>query len=195
MSSVGKNGIIFSNNLYEADAMYIAKLTSPSSYTPNTGTNSCLNPLSVVFDYTGTTAATVYRVIARVTWSGFDTSNTSGTFALRWQGSQYNTSGEKWEWTTGNAITNALNNQYYPTNLVLSKTSGSYEYNTTFILDATFRATYSGLFIGFRSDYSNGTGYITANSIMVLEDKYSSDGSAKAHFTNNYIACKEIIEI
>lgn len=194
MSSIQKNGIILSKEFDESEAMYITK-NGKTSYVPNTGTNSCMNSLTVRFDYTGTTVNTVYRIIAKVSQSGFDTSNTSGTFNMQWQGSNYNTANAAWEQKGTNYICSALSNQYNVKNLVLSATSGSYTYDTTFTLPQGFRDTWSGSQVGFRADYSNGTGRITVNEIMVLPDAYSFTGSVKAHFSDDYIACGNIVEI
>lgn len=194
MSSVNKNGLILSTEFNESDAMYIAK-NGKTSYVPNTGTNSCMNSLGVRFDYTGTTVDTVYRVIAKVSWSGFDTSNTSGTFNMWWQGANYNTANAAWEWKGTNYICNALSNQYNIKNLVLSAASGSYTYDTTFTLPQTYRDTWSGSNVGFRADYSNGTGKITVHEIIVLPDEYSSTGNVKAHMSNTHMSCGNIVEI
>ena len=195
MSSITKTGIILSKEMDESDAMYIAKLSTPAAYTPSTANNSTITPLNVLFDYTNTTASTVYRAIAKITYSGFDRSNTSGTFQIYWQGARYEISSGTWIWVGTNYITNSFNSFKDLTTLVLASTSGSFTYNTTFTLPSDFRSTYSGCQIGLRSNYSNGTARISIDEITVMEDKYSSDGSSKAHIANDYIACKEIIEI
>lgn len=198
MSSIYKTGIILSNEFDESDAMDIITSKGTMTYVPGKdATNSCLNPAAIVFDYnaTATTANTIYRVIAKVSWSGFDTSSTAGTFAFRWQGSNRKISGSTWAWEGTNYVCTVLNNQYNLTNLVLSATSGSYIYDTTFTLPDTWRTTYDGSNIGFRADYSNGVGRITINDIRIILDKYSSSSNVKSHIGNDYIAGKEFIEI
>ena len=196
MSSIYKTGIILSNEFDESDAMDIITSKGTMTYVPaKDTTNSCLNVAQIVFDYDGVTASTVFRIICKVSWSGFDTSSTAGSFNMWWQGSNRKISGHTWAWEGTNYICSALTSQYNIKNLVLSASSGSYIYDTTFTLPDSWRSTYDGSNIGFRADYSNGVGRITVNDIRIILDKYSSSSNVKSHIGNDYIAGKEFIEI
>ena len=198
MSSIYKTGIILSNEFDESDAMDLITSKGTMTYVPAKDTsNSCLNPAAIVYDYTatGTTAATVYRIIAKVSWSGFDTSSTAGTFDIYWQGSNRKIETSSWVWEGGNNVCSALNSFQSLKSLVLSATSGSFTYDTTYTLPDSWRSTYNGNNIGFRANYSNGVGRITVNDIRIILDKYSSSSNVKSHIGNDYIAGKEFIEI
>ncbi len=197
MSNITKSGIILSDEFYESSAMdIITSKAATMSYVPTAdGTNSCLNVATIMYDYTSNiTSSTTFRIIASVTWSGFDTSSTAGTFNMWWQGSNHSIE-EGWKWAGTNYITSALGNQMSPKTLVLSATSGTYTYDVTFSLPDSWRSIYDGSNIGFRADYSNGVGRITVNSIIIINDKYSSTGAAKAHIGNDFVAGRELIEI
>lgn len=198
MSSIYKTGIILSNEFDESDAMDIITSKGTMTYVPaKDAVNSCLNVAAIRFDQTGVTynENTIFRIIAKVTWSGFDTSSTAGTFNMWWQGSNYEISSSSWKWAGSNYVTAALGSAYNPKTLVLSATSGSYIYDTTFTLPASWISTYAGSNIGFRADYSNGVGRITVTDIRIILDKYSSSGNVKSHIGNDYIAGREFIEI
>ena len=196
--SIYKNGIITSPEINESDAMDIITGKGTMTYVPTKdGTNSCMNSAAIRFDQTGITydANTIFRVIVKVSWSGFDTSSTAGTFNMWWQGSNYEIASNSWKWAGSNHVCGALGNAYNLKNLVLSASSGSYVYDTTFSLPASWISNYAGSNIGFRADYSNGVGRITINDIKIILDKYSSSGSVKTHFGNDFIASREIVEI
>ena len=198
MSNIYKTGIILSNEFDESEAMDLITSKGTMTYVPAKDiTNSCLNIANIIFDYTATetTSATVYRIIASVTYSGFDSSSTAGTFDLYWQGSRHNIADNTWVWSGGNQLCSALNSFKSLKTLVLSSASGSFIYDTTFTLPDDFRSTYNGFQIGFRANYSNGVGRITVNDIKIILDKYSSSSNVKSHIGNNYIAGKEFIEV
>lgn len=197
MSNINKNGIIISNEFDESDAMDIISAKGTMSYVPAKDTsNSCLNTANIIFDYDNDiTSSTLFRIIATVSWSGFDSSSTAGTFSIYWQGSNHVISSASWAWEGTNYITNALNSYQNLTTIVLSSNTGTFTYDTTFSLPDSWRSTYNGSNIGFRSNYSNGVGRITVNNIIIINDKYSSSSNIKAHIGNNYIASKEIIEV
>lgn len=199
MAQILRTGVVNTSNFYESDAMNIMTSGKSGGYVPvKDAQNSCTNIAYIKYDLNEVTNTTVFRVIAKVRWSGFDSSSTAGTFGLWWQGSSFNTANQSWEWKGGNHITNALNNQYYPTQLVLSASSGQYVYDTTYIVSGTWLDTWSGSYIGFRSDYSNGVGRITVDDIKIIYDKYSvsyKTPTIKARFGKSYLSSEEIIEI
>lgn len=197
MSNITKSGIILCNEFDESNAMDIISARGTMSYVPAKDTsNSCLNPANIIFDYdTDITSSTLFRIIATVSWSGFDSSSTAGTFSIYWQGSNHVISSAAWAWEGTNYVTNALNSYQSLTTLVLSSNTGAFTYDTTFSLPDSWRTTYNGSNIGFRSNYSNGVGRITVNNIIIINNKYSSTSATKAHIGNDFIAGRELIEI
>lgn len=195
-ASFYKNGIVHGDDLYESDAMNDVVLGGGSiSYTPSTGTNSCINTAYKWFYPEDTVAGDVFRVYATVVWSGFDESNTSGTFNIHWQGANF-TDETTAVWKGTNFITTALNAKQNFKTLVLSSTSGVYTYETTFTMQQDFMDSYIGSYIGIRSDYSNGTGKISTKDVKVIPDKYSvSDASSiRMRIGDEYIVVQDFIE-
>lgn len=169
-------------------------LPQSSSYTPTKdGTNICINPWAFNFDedniwayapsYGGDLAI---RVECDIEYSGFDSSSTAGTFAMRWQGASYNRNNAAWEWTTSSPVATALNNQQSLTTLV-NGNNGSFHYNNSYVIPISWLQTYSATRLGIRTDYSNGTGSIIVKNVKVYPDKYQNDN--KVRFSNQ----KEVI--
>ena len=130
-----------------------------------------------------------YYIECTLTWNGFTATNSGGTFDMWFQGSQND------GWTTGNPITGALNDVKLPRDVVLSKTTGVYTYKATFTSTNTSITKFG---ISIRSDYSNGTAWVTLSDILIVPEKYYIDllssNSVKTKFHNTYISCNEIIE-
>lgn len=188
MTTIKKNGNAITSNLYECKAMSIfvdgngMALQNSVTYTPNTGSNSCM-PERVVT----VTPNVKYYIECTLTWNGFTSTNSGGTFDMWFQGTQND------GWTTGNPVADSLNNIKRPRDVVLSKTTGVYTYK------ATFTSTSITKFgISMRSDYSNGTAWVTLSDILIVPEKYYIDllssNSVKTKFHNAYISCNEIIE-
>lgn len=191
-----KTGIISTSDFIESDAKDLITARRTMSYTPVKDTNnSCLDAAYILYDLNNVTNTTVFRVIAKVSWSGFDSSSTAGTFSMNWQGSSYNTANAAWEWQGGNHVTNALNAQKNVGTLVLSAASGFYIYDTTYTVSGNWLDTWSGSYIGFRANYSNGVGKITIHEIKIFYDKYSTSSTIKQRFGKDYLATDEIIEL
>lgn len=199
MNNITKSGIILSNEFDESDVMdLITSRSATQSYVPAKDTsNSCMSgAATILYDYSsGITSATVLRITATISWSDFDSSSTAGTFKTRWQGSNHNVSESAWQWAGNNYACTALNNAVDLTALVLSATSGTYVYDTTFSLADSFISTYDGSQIGIRTDYSNGVGRLTIHDIKIINDKYSSTSATKAHIGDDFVAGRELIEI
>lgn len=200
--SILKQGIITSNDFVEGNiATYgmVSYKGNCASYIPKKDTdNSCNTPIPVKFDYDNynVTDTTVFRIIVIVSWSGFDSSSTAGTFSIFWQGSKHIKTTNEWTWSGGSQIiTNALTSNMRLTRLVLSANQGSYIYNTTFTLPSSFRDTYDGQNVGIRTNYSNGVGQISVDSLQVLLDRYSVTSDIKTRIGSNYIACSSFNEI
>jgi len=172
MSNISKQGIVKTNEIIESDAMNEFD-GGDYSYTPSTGQNSCMNIGKWMVPETAS-AGDLYRLQCDVIYSGFDRSNTSGTFSMWWQGAVYDKTTSSWKWAGNNPITAALNGQSSPTTVVLTATSGIYHYDVAFAIPTNNITTYTGMNIDLRSDYSNGTGKITLKNMKVIPEKYST---------------------
>lgn len=83
-----KTGIISASEFLETESQNLVYTTSktrvlalPYSYVPAKDTdNSCLRPVIVEIDNNVLTPTTVLRVIVDVSWEGFDSSSTAGTY-------------------------------------------------------------------------------------------------------------------
>lgn len=192
MTSVKKNGNISTSNLYEYKSMSIFvdengnALQDSVTYTPTTSTNSCMPERRIAI-----TPNVKYYIECRLTWNGFSKTNSDGnTFNMWFQGSQNNGL-----WSYNNAMTVALGVVKNPRELVLSATSGTYVYKTSFTSTDT---AVTNLGLSMRSDYSNGTAWVTLSNVIVIPDKYYVDllssNTTKTKFQNTYISCNEIIE-
>lgn len=170
--SFDKNGVVSSDNLYDYNNLNIAYSASGTStdgisyiYTPSTEVNSCIQGYRIQYDDVPNCRR--FKIIIDVEWSGFDTSNTSGTFGMWWQGVVYDRKANTWVWKT-NTCCNELNKAYRPNKLVLSAESGNYRYETVFTISDSTLASYSMARVGLRTDYSNGTGWIRISNIQVV---------------------------
>lgn len=193
MSNINKQGIWTTSTFHELYGLNISRivLNAPYTYIPTMGQNSCINPYYVLFSDFG--LGEKVRIIMEVSYEGFDTSNTDGSFNIRFQGAKRNSDGTN-NWTGANDVTNALNSFQSLKNVVLSQTSGSFIYNTTFVISENFYNTYVGCNIGTRSDYSNGIGKLTMYKPIIFPDKYYINTDSIIRQADNFLSCKEIIE-
>lgn len=184
---INKNGNLVTNNLYEYQATSIfcdsdgIPLKDNITYTPTTGSNSCMPERKISI-----TPNVKYCIECTVSWSGFDTSNTDGTFNIRFQGSVNNA------WNYGNAMVNALNAAQNLKTLVLSSDAGSYHYKTSFYSTNTEVET---LALSMRTDYSNGKGTISLFDVIIVPEKYYITDTIKTRFADVFVSCNEIIEL
>lgn len=193
---IDKKGIWHSDVFYESWAEQIQTNTQETTtYTPSTGTNSCISDSYRRVMFTDYAAGDTFAVTITVKYNGFDTSNTSGTFSIRFQGTNYTTSAAAWQWAGTNPINTALNNAKNLKTEVLSKTSGTYTYKTYFTLTSDFRNTYSGSGVGIRSDYSNGTATLTLTDFIVTPIKSSNTSNKQAKIGDNYVTAEQFYEI
>lgn len=194
--NISKKGVWYTDNFYESWAEQIQINTQETTtYTPTTGTNSCISESYRRVMFTDYAAGDSFAVTITVKYSGFDTSNTSGTFAIRFQGTNYTTSAAAWQWAGTNPINTALNSARALTTEVLSKTSGTYTYKTYFTLNSTFRNTYSGSSVGVRSDYSNGTATLTITDFVVTPLKSTNYVNKQAKIGDSYVTANQLYEI
>lgn len=190
MSIINKNGVWNSPQFYETGGINLASI-SDFGYVPTTETNSCTNVCFV--DFTNCTPGQLMHTSMDIIWSGFDTSNTAGTFSINFQGDRFNKSTSAWEWNgTSNMFNTAYNNSASLTSLVLSKTSGTYHVEMDFILASDMPTTYIRHRFGIRSNYSNGTGRIDIKNLVV--SPVANQGSP-IHINPQYTAAREFYEI
>lgn len=193
MSDINKKGIWETFVFHELYGLNIGKTVPNASYIyiPTMGQNSSINPYYVLFSDFG--LGEKVRIIMEVSYEGFDTSNTDGSFNIRFQGAKRNDDGTN-DWTGANEITSALNNYQNLKDVVLSQTNGVFIYDTTFIVSENFYNTYVGCNIGIRSDYSNGIGKITMHEPIIFPDKYYINTDSIIRQSDNFLSCMEIIE-
>ena len=188
-----KNGIIKSAKIVEDSLVDVFIQTNPvQQYTP-TDINNWTTTYGKWMITDDDLPGDKFRIYLTVQYNGFDTSSTSGTFNIRFQGANF-TSPTTSAWSGSNAVTNALNSQYSLKTLVLSGVSGTYTYECTFTLTEDFYNNYYGSNIGLRSDYSNGTAWIKVSDIKIIPEKYLLESNVKTKVGQNYISTKEIIE-
>lgn len=195
---ITKSGIITSPNICESSAMnyvderYIGK---SFQYTPSTGTNSCLG--GFIVNYPNCIPGEKIYISIKVEWNGFDTSNTNGTFSMYFQGATYNVSTGEWEWAGHNNVSYALGGL---TSLVLSSLTGSAILKSSCIIDSQYPSVRTREYLGIRSDYSNGTGWIRISDLEVIPERYyvpknQIGGSTSLHIGKDYISTGELCEI
>ena len=161
------NGIPLANNI---------------TYTPTTVKNSCMTQSTVDVELN-----VKYCIECTLTWSGFDESNTNGSFDMYFQGSQNNGI-----WTYSNPMTEALNQIKRPKAAVLSSSSGSYRYKTSFI---NTNPEIKRLGLSIRTDYSNGQGTVSISDVVIVPERYYVSDKIKARFSEDFASCNEIIEL
>ena len=195
-----KNGVISSDNIYESSGMNLVQqdqINKIFKYTPTTGNNSCMQGFTV--DYSNCKPGEKIYCRIKVEWNGFDESNTDGTFDMRFQGSNYNNITNVWEWKGTSLVANALNLKQPLKTLVLSKTSGTaIIISDEYTIPSDFPDPYIKGFMGIRTDYSNGTGWIAISELEVVQEKYYTSENTDSVLRiskNNFISCKDIIEI
>lgn len=173
---VKKNTQVKCKNAIEANSLPIYANNSISttkdpntvhSFTPTADTNdSCSYYGSIYIQEAGD-----YTLEINVSYSGFDSTSTAGTFSLNWQGANHKIADNSWVWEGSNYATTALNAQKTLTSLV--KGTGSYSYKVNFNVSSSWLATYNASVIGFRSNYSNGIGNIKITSVKLSKAIYN----------------------
>lgn len=106
---------------------------------------------------------------------------------MYFQGSQNNG-----VWTYSNPITAALNQIKRPKAAVLSSSSGSYRYKTSFI---NTNPEIKRLGLSIRTDYSNGQGTVSISDVVIVPERYYVSDKIKARFSEDFVSCNEIIEL
>lgn len=194
--SINRTSVVTSPSFVEAGSHLFSVPTSVYSYKPAAGgTNSCISGPGIdLSEYIDTSNDVQLRIRLLLTYSGtFGASG--GTFAMRFQGSNYETASSSYKWAGTNYICAALNNQQSLATLVTSSASGSYQYDTTCTIPASWFQTYSRSYLGIRTDYSNGNGTVSFSDIRIEPEKYASSSNGKAHIGSDFISANAIIEV
>ena len=184
---VGSEGLVYGSHLTESGGTICSTLVnSTNNYDPNTRKwsyipaadtdNSCMDFATLnVMDGVST-----YHISMIVEWSGFaDITTTHPSFSTNFHGILRGRDGTN-SWNT-NPVTTALNGISNWNNMVKGAASGVYKYEATITLTSSFMETYKGCDVGFRTNYSNGTGKITASKLRI----YPAD----EHMTNSASLC------
>lgn len=196
--SITKQGIITSPNIYESSAMnlhYSNEIGDRDTYiytdTPVNGDNSCMREIIIHGELYPQNE--VMHARFKVSWNGFDTSSTNGTFNMYFQGYYNDGSTTNWWTPLGSKASNVKNLK----DLVLSSTTGEYIYDFTY-----YNIPYT-THEGYRANYSNGTGTISFSDFIVIPEKYyvpstpphTSGNSVSLHIGKDYISTGEVYEI
>lgn len=196
--SLGQNAVLSAKEFHEFDSQNLCYITTygdaPSEYgyTPSTENNSKFEFYRVHQDTLK--VGDIVVIDLDFEWSGsFDTSNTNGIFDLYFQGECKKKDDTTAYWVT-NEYTNSLNSIKRPKELVLSSESGIFHYTAKRTVTASM-LDYDIIFIGLRSNYSNGKGKVSFKNLCVRNLKHSDDGTGKMKIPDDgTLSCKEIIE-
>ena len=197
-TQIKKNSEILSQNFYEngniEDKFGLAYNTTRGEYigkewsfTPTTADNSTFQFALV---QQAEAPKKQYHLSLTVEWSGFDTSNTRGTFDIYWQEYWFRISDETWQWSN-TPIGKALDSNMRLYDMVLSAESGIYQYEVDFTTSSDIKYSWMRL----RSNYSNGTGKLKFSNLSIVPKQYYLDNKSKVKSGNDYIISNEIIEI
>ncbi len=191
-----KTGVVTTGEFFEGAGTNLVQqdqINKSFSYTPSTGSNATLTGYTI--DYSDCVAGEKLHIKIKVEWSGFDTSNTSGTFDMWFQGATYNITNSTWEWAGNNMVPPALNSAQDLTNLVLSASSGTKVIEATATVGSQYPGTRTKEHMGIRTDYSNAKGKITISGLEVIRDKYyTSSDTSELRVAKDYIAAERFYE-
>ena len=193
--SITKGGILKSLSINESSGRNLvieSNRNSSYSYTPGTGTNSCIDGYDV--DLSSCKSGDILYIRIRVDYNGLNASNTSGTFKIWFQGTSYNSS-EGWNWNHGNIITEALGD----ITSIVSGNNGCTILHKSTIVPSSIPAAYTMVYVGLRSDYSNDTGSIKISELEVIPSKYyvpetPTSSIPSLHLGKEYVSAREIYE-
>lgn len=188
-TKINKNGILETDEFYESDSILING-SYAVSYTPAANiTNSCSSNIAVDFvDYSELGKDLKIHISLDMEYAQF-TAGTGGTFALYFQGNNYNKANAAWEWTGANYVTTALNNQLRPDSKVTDG-DGVYHYDTQVTIPASWFNTYRASHLQFRCNFSDGTGTVGIKNVKVTPAQYYD-----AKISNDFVSAREFIEI
>ena len=193
--SITKGGILKSLSINESSGRNLvieSDRNSSYSYTPRTGTNSCITGYAV--DLSNCKSGDILYVRVRLDYNGLDASSTSGTFRIRFHGATYNSS-EGWNWNHSNIITGALGD----ITSIVSGNNGCTILHKSVTVSSSVLSAYTMVQVGLRSDYSNGTGSIKISELEVIPSKYyvpetPTSNMPSFHLGKEYVSAREIYE-
>ena len=193
--SITKGGILKSLSINESSGRNLvieSNRNSSYSYTPGTGTNSCIDGYDV--DLSSCKSGDILYIRIRVDYNGLNASNTSGTFKIWFQGTSYNSS-EGWNWNHGNLIASTLGD----ITSIVSGNNGCTILHKSVTVSSSIPETCSKVRVGLRSDYSNGTGSIKISELEVIPSKYyvpetPTSNMPSFHLGKEYFSFREIYE-
>lgn len=193
--SITKGGILKSLSINESSGRNLvieSDRNSSYSYTPGTGANSCVTGYDV--DLSSCKPGDTLYIRIRIDYNGLDASNTSGTFKMWFQGASYNSS-EGWNWNHGNLIAGTLGD----ITSIVSGNNGCTILHKSTTVPSSIPAAYTRVYVGLRSDYSNGTGSIKISELEVIPSKYyvpetPTSNMPSFHLGKGYISAREIYE-
>ena len=193
--SITKSGILKSLSINESSGRNLvieSDRNSSYSYTPGTGIDSCISGYLV--DLSNCKSGDILYIRIRLDYSGLNASNTSGTFGMWFQGASYNSS-EGWNWNRGNIITEALGD----ITSIVSGNNGCTILHKSTVVPSSIPAAYTKVYVGLRSDYSNGTGSIGISELEVIPSKYyvpetPTSNMPSFHLGKEYVSAREIYE-
>lgn len=197
--SITKGGILRSLSINESSGRNLvveSDRNSSYSYTPGTGTNSCVTGYDV--DLSSCKPGDTLYIRIRVDYNGLDASNTSGTFGIWFQGETYNSS-EGWNWNHGNIIASLSSDALGDITSIVSGNNGCTILHKSVTLSSSVLSAYTMVRVGLRSNYSNGTGSIKISELEVISSKYyvpetPTSNMPSSHLGKGYISAREIYE-
>ena len=198
--SITKGGILRSLSINESSGRNLvieSNRNSSYSYTPGTGTNSCIDGYDV--DLSSCKPGDTLYIRIRVDYNGLDASNTSGTFRIWFQGPSYNSS-EGWNWNHGNIIASLSSDALSDITSIVSGNNGYTILHKSVTVSSSALSEYTMVRVGLRSDYSNGTGSIKISELEVIPSKYyvpetPTSNMPSFHLGKEYISAREIYEL
>ena len=197
--SITKGGVLKSLSINESSGRNLvieSDRNSSYSYTPGTGTNSCITGYTV--NLSSCKPGDTLYIRIRLDYNGLDASNTSGTFRIWFQGATYNSS-EGWNWNHGNIIANSASDVLGNITSIVSGNNGCTILHKSVTVSSSVLSAYTMVQVGLRSDYSNGTGSIKISELEVIPSKYfvpeaPTSNIPSFHLGKEYISAREIYE-
>ncbi len=189
--SIYQNGITsVTDEMHEANAELLNTVMT-GGYTPAKNTvNSCTNFGYADFNgYASLGQDLAVHIECDVEWTAF-TADTGGTFRGVWfQGANYEIASSSFKWAGANYICTALNSAYSLQTLSVITVAGKHHYDTITIIPASWFTSYSRSQIGWRCDYSDGTGTISIKNLKVTPSQFYN-----AKIGEDFISANTFIE-
>lgn len=171
---VGKEGLVYGSHLSESGGTqrlfnnYTGMIPVDSNHSTKTFTPTTAQNSTVTWYYFECIPGMrKYHITMVLEWGGFENITTDKPdFGAWFQGTARKTDGSGNEWTAS-SFTTALNNHKRPDALAKANASGIYLYDIDFEMSSYYTDEYIGQHLGFRSDYSNGTGWFRISKVRI----------------------------